>query len=86
MSLEPTAYECIETMAKKRYWSLVKEYNRTKEIDEALESDIELLKKFLEEADMGMLREETEKRLSNNKRTQVMIRRDTKGNLNVKVR
>jgi len=86
MILEPTVHECVETIAKKRYWSLVEEYSKTKKINEAMESDIELLRRFLEEADIAVLRNETEKRLSKNKSPQVMIQLDTKNHLSVKVR
>ena len=86
MILEPTVHECVETIAKKRYWSLVEEYSKTKKINEAMEGDIELLKKFLEEADFAVLRNETERLLSKNQSPQVMIQLDTKGHLSVKVR
>jgi hypothetical protein len=86
MNLEPTVHECVETIAKKRYWSLVEEYSKTKKINEAMESDIELLRIFLEEADFAVLRNETERLLSKNKSPQVMIQLDTKGHLSVKVR
>ncbi len=86
MILEPTVHECIETIARKKYWSLVGEYSKTKVINEAMESDIELLRKFLVEADIAMLRNETEKCLSKNESPQVTIQLDTKGNLKVRVR
>jgi len=86
MILEPTVQECIETIAKKQYWSLVRQYGRMKGIDEALEHDVEILKKFLEEADIGLLRRETEERLSRNESPQVLIQLDKQGNLKVRVR
>ena len=86
ITLEPTVHECIETVAKKKYWSLVGEYSRSRGIDEAMESAIELLRKFLEEADIAMLRAATEARLNKNEIPQVMIRLDRKGRLKVRVR
>ena len=83
--LKPTVHECIETIARKRYWSLVEEYSKTLEINEAMENDIELLKRFLEETDIAALRGETEQRLSKNENPQVIIQLDTKGHLRVRV-
>jgi hypothetical protein len=86
MILEPTIHNCIETIARRRYWSLVEEYSKTDEINEAMENDIELLKRFLEETDIAALRGETEKRLSKNESPRVTIKLDTEGRLIVKVR
>lgn len=86
MILAPTVHECIETIAGRRYWSLVEEYSKTDEINEAMENDIEVLKRFLEEADIAALRGETENCLSKNESPRVTVQLDTRGRLVVKVR
>ena len=85
MILEPTVHECIETIARRRYWSLVEEYSKTDGINEAAEDDIELLKRFLEETDLAALRVKTEKRLSKDESPQVTIQLDATGRLKVTV-
>ena len=86
MILEPTAHECIETIARKKYWFLVEEYTKDDVIEEAKEREIELLRKFLEEADIALLRAETENRLGKGENPRVVIQLDKKGKLKVKVR
>ena len=42
--LTPTSNECIETMARKKYWSLIEDYTKTEAIDEGnLNSPSDLL-------------------------------------------
>ena len=86
MILEPTVHECIETIAKKKYWFLVEEYAKSDMIEEEKEREIDLLRKFLEEADIAMLRSETENRLGKGENPQVIIQLDEKGNLKMRVR
>ena len=83
--MTPTVQECIETIAKKRYWSLVEEYTKTEKIEEEKEAEIEMLRRFLEDTDIEWLRSETENRLSKGEKTQVVLQMDKKGNLKVKI-
>ena len=83
--LTPTAKECIETVAKRRYWSLVEEYTKTEEIEEEKEAEIEMLRKFLGEEDMGQLRSEIENRINKGESIQVILQLDEKNNLKVRI-
>ncbi len=83
--LTPTAKECIETVAKRRYWSLVEEYTKTEEIEEEKEAEIEMLRRFLEEEDMGQLRSEIENRVNKGESIQVILQLDEKNNLKVRI-
>jgi hypothetical protein len=61
IKLIPTGSHCIETTAKREYWKSVDEYLKKANEDKRLEERIELLKAFLETADFGMLRQQSEK-------------------------
>ncbi|MDY6865759.1 MAG: hypothetical protein SVY15_07310 [Halobacteriota archaeon] len=58
--IEPMENRCVETVAKKMYWSLVDEYLGSKRQDTEMEEKIELLRRFLEESDVGFFRNKTE--------------------------
>lgn len=60
IKVEPTESRCVETVAKKMYWSLVDEYLGSGEDDTEMEEKIELLRRFLEESDVGFYRSKTE--------------------------
>lgn len=68
IELIPTVTHCIETVAKREYWKTVDEYLGKGAKDEALEENIELLKSFLESADFGRLRGESDKHLLDGKK------------------
>jgi len=67
IELIPTASHCIETTAKREYWKSVNEYLKKANEDKRLEKKIELLKAFLETADFGMLRQQSEKHIMDGK-------------------
>ena len=67
IELIPTASRCIETTAKREYWKSVNEYLKKANEDKRLEKKIELLKAFLETADFGMLRQQSEKHIMDGK-------------------
>jgi hypothetical protein len=52
--------ECVETVAKRKYWSMVDEYMRSGAEDVRMEGAIELLRRFLEEKDLSRFRCEME--------------------------
>ncbi|MDY6932397.1 MAG: hypothetical protein SVJ22_10845 [Halobacteriota archaeon] len=60
IKVEPTESRCVETVAKKMYWSLVDEYLGLGEDDTEKEEKIELLRRFLEESDVGFYRSKTD--------------------------
>jgi hypothetical protein len=63
IELVPTLSHCIETVAKREYWKAVDEYLKKGDEDQTVEEKIELLRSFLESADLGKLRGESEKHL-----------------------
>ena len=65
--LTPTLSHCIETIAKREYWKNVNKYLKIKKEHKRLEVEIELLRSFLETADFGNLRRQSEKHLSHGK-------------------
>lgn len=73
IELIPTVSHCIETVAKKEYWKSVDEYLKKREEDNKLEEKIELLRSFLETADFGILRRQSEKHLMNGKQVKFTI-------------
>ena len=68
IELIPTLSHCIETVAKREYWKNVDEYLKQRREDKKLEEKIELLRFFLETADFGNLRTQSEKHIINGKR------------------
>jgi len=67
IELIPTLSHCIETVAKREYWKNVDEYLKKRREDKKLEEKIELLRFFLETADFGNLRTQSEKHIINGK-------------------
>lgn len=63
IELIPTLSHCIETVAKREYWKSVDEYLKKRKEDKKLEEKIELLRAFLETADFGNLRGQSEKHI-----------------------
>jgi len=71
--LTPTLSHCIETVAKRKYWKSVNKYLKAKKEDESLEGEIELLRSFLEAADFGNLRRQSEKYIINGKQVTFIL-------------
>jgi len=67
IELTPTLSHCIETIAKREYWKSVDKYLKERKEDKKLEEKIELLRSFLETADFGVLRRQSEKHMINEK-------------------
>jgi ribosomal protein S19 len=67
IKLTPTVSHCIETISKREYWKSVDEYLKKRKEDKKLEEKIELLRAFLETADFGNLRKQSEKHIINGK-------------------
>jgi hypothetical protein len=73
IALTPTASHCIETVAKREYWKHVTIYLKKRTEDKRLEKKIELLRSFLETADFGNLRIQSEKQIINGKQVIFII-------------
>ena len=71
VELFPTLAHCIETVAREEFWNLVNKYMESE--DEELQSNIELLKAFLESMDFKKLRSESERYLIQGKIVQFTI-------------
>ena len=63
IELSPTAGECIETTARRRFHRLTESILRREKADDTTLDEIELLRRFLETADFARLRAESEKEL-----------------------
>lgn len=86
--LEPSLQKCIETLARRRYWTLVNEYTRriqTKGISQDMENEIEALKAFLEEMDASEYRRKTEELLEKGKKVLLVLEINEKGGIKVLV-
>jgi hypothetical protein len=84
--LEPSLHKCVETLARERYWTLVDEYARriqTEGISQDMENEIEALKTFLEEMDVGEYRRKTEELLEKGKKVLLVLEINEKGGINV---
>ncbi len=73
IELVPTLSHCIETMARREYWKSVDEYVKNRNEDRKLEEKIELLKAFLETADFGILRRQSEKHIIDGKKVKFIL-------------
>lgn len=73
IELTPTLSHCIETIAKREYWKSVDEYLKKRKGDKKLEEKIELLRVFLETADFGTLRGQSEKHIINGERVKFTL-------------
>jgi len=63
IELTPDLSHCIETVAKKEYQSLIRDYLKVGKSDAEFEEKIELLRAFLESTDFRKLRKESEEYL-----------------------
>ena len=63
VELFPSVDHCIESTAREEFWNSVNGYSEGGREDKELEERIELLKAFLESADFGRLRSQSEKYL-----------------------
>jgi len=76
----------VETIAKKMYWSLVDEYMKIGVKDSDIETKIELLRKFLEEFDVGKFRSETEGYMQRGVFSYLLLELDDLGNINAEIK
>ncbi|MHC1635563.1 MAG: hypothetical protein ACXQTS_02920 [Candidatus Methanospirareceae archaeon] len=86
--IEVKGEECVETVAKRKYWMMVDEYIRSEEEDEEREEEIEVLREFLENKDaIRRYRSEIEDRIASNsdKRARLILERDAKGGILVDI-
>ncbi len=63
IELTPDLSHCIETVAKKEYEGLIRNFMRTGKTDSEFEGKMELLRAFLESADFRKLRQQSEEYL-----------------------
>jgi len=68
VELFPSLDHCIESTAREEFWNSVNGYSEGGREDKELEERIELLKAFLESADFGKLRSQSEKHLIEGKK------------------
>jgi len=71
--LTPTLSHCIETVAKRKYWKSVNKYLKKRKEDKRLEGKIELLRSFLETADFGNLRKQSEEHILHGKQVKFIV-------------
>ena len=86
--LEPSLHKCVETLARERYWALVDEYARrvqTEGISQDIEAEIEALRTFLEEMDVGEYRRKTEELLERGEKVLLVLEITEDGSINVRV-
>jgi hypothetical protein len=74
IELLPTLNHCIETTAREEFWNSTNQYMGSGQKDKRLEEKIELLKAFLESADFGKLRSESELHLVQGKKVTFVLR------------
>lgn len=84
--IEPTETKCVETIAKKMYWSMVDEYLKLGVEDQKMEEKIELLRTFLEEFDVGKFRSETEEYIKRGFFPYLLLELDNHGNINAEIK
>jgi len=73
IELVPTLSHCVETMAKREYWKSVDKYLKKRNEDRKFEEKIELLRSFLETADFGILRRQSEKHIIDGKKVKFIL-------------
>jgi len=73
IELVPTVSHCIEAVAKREYWKSVDEYLKKRKGDGDLEQKIELLRSFLETADFGTLRRQSEEQILEGKQVKFIL-------------
>ena len=86
--LEPSLGKCVETVAREKYWALVDEYARrigADGISRDMEMEIEALRAFLEEMDIGEYRRRTEELLEKGERVFLVLEISEDGSVNARV-
>ena len=86
--LEPSLGKCVETLAREKYWALVDEYARriqSEGINREMEAEIEALRSFLEDMDVGEYREMTEEFLERGEKVLLVLEITEDGSINVRV-
>jgi len=86
--LEPNLHKCVETLAKQKYWGLVDEYTRrirSEGISREMELEIEALRSFLEDMDVGEYRRKTEELLERGEKVFLLLEITENGSINVRV-
>jgi hypothetical protein len=86
--LEPHPGQCVETLARERYWKRVDALMRRLAEDApaaVLEEEVETLRAFLETADVAAVRRESEEIMESGRRARVALRRTARGGLEVRV-
>lgn len=68
IELFPDLSHCIETIARREYWNLVRDYFHTGEENSQFQEKIELLRNFVESTNFRKLRRNSEKYLRDGKR------------------
>ena len=76
IELVPDLTHCVETMARKEYQSLVRNYLQEGKDDAEFQGKIELLRSFLETADFRKLRGESEAYLLKGKKVKFTLYRE----------
>jgi hypothetical protein len=86
--LEPSLGKCVETLAREKYWGLVDEYARriqAEGINREMEMEIEALRSFLEDMDVGEYRRKTEELLERGDKVLLVLEITEDGSINVRV-
>ena len=73
VELFPTLEHCVESAAREEFWRLVNRYLEERGGDSKLQERIELLRAFLESADFGRLRSESEAYMVKGKKVRFVI-------------
>jgi len=73
VEFSPGLDHCIESTAREEFWNSVNRYLEGGGEDKELEKRIELLRVFLESADFGKLRSQSEKHLIEGKKVKFVI-------------
>ena len=73
IEFKPSLAECIETLAKREYRGSLQSLLASTENSQELQEKVELLGAFLESADFGKLRAESEKWLSEGRNVKFIL-------------
>jgi hypothetical protein len=74
VELFPTFSRCVETAAREEFREAVAQYMKGARRDEELEQRIQLVRAFLESADFGRLRSESEIHLKQGRKVKFVLR------------
>jgi hypothetical protein len=74
--IEAKGNECVETMAKRKYWALVDGYMQSNIEDEETETKIEMLRIFLEQMEPVKYRSEMEERMARGEKVCLVLELD----------